>query len=144
MQIKFLRAFDHDLPMPEKDPDDAGYDLMVAEDVTLFPRQVKLVHSGWKCAIPKGYYGAIKPRSGRGHKEGLVLGNLEGVIDPSYRGEIMISLWNRKEEGEPLEIKKGERVCQMIITPYGSPIPKEVDDLDETERSSGGFGSTGN
>ena len=82
----------------------------------------------------------ILPRSGLGHR-GLVLGNLVGLIDSDYQGELKISLWNRAEN--PQTIEPGERIAQMIITPVIQPNFVEVDDFDESDRGEGGFGHTG-
>ena len=121
----------------------AGIDLHVvgipaAEIVE--PRQTMIVNTGIAVSIPEGYVGLIMPRSGLGTK-GLVLGNLTGVIDSDYRGEIILQLWNRSNT--PILIKILDRVAQMLIVPVAQPTIEVVDELDTTERGDKGFGSTG-
>ena len=121
----------------------AGVDLHVvgipaAEIVE--PRQTMIVNTGIAVSIPKGYVGLITPRSGLGTK-GLVLGNLTGVIDSDYRGEIILQLWNRGDT--TITINNLDRVAQMLIVPVAQPIIEMVDELDSTERGDKGFGSTG-
>ena len=121
----------------------AGIDLHVvgipaAEIVE--PRQTMIVNTGIAVSIPEGYVGLIMPRSGLGTK-GLVLGNLTGVIDSDYRGEIILQLWNRSNT--PILIENLDRVAQMLIVPVAQPAIEVVDELDTTERGDKGFGSTG-
>ena len=142
---------------------DAAVDLVSNEDVTLMPGEWKKVGSGVSCAIPKGFVGIVVPRSGLGCK-GLVLKNGCGVIDSGYRGEIGLTLYNNnpthvwcdlgsddgsKNEGwvyncsDVLYVRKGDRVAQMLILPVAQATFAKVDSLDETERGTGGFGSSG-
>ena len=119
----------------------AGIDLYATVSVrTIEPDQVVTANTGIAVSIPKGYVGLITPRSGLGTK-GLVLGNLTGVIDSDYRGEIILQLWNRSNT--PIAINNLDRVAQMLIVPVAQPVIELVDELDATERGDKGFGSTG-
>lgn len=122
----------------------AGIDLRAILDnpITIFPDQHIFVPTGIKVAIPENWVGLISPRSGLGTK-GLVLGNMTGVIDSDYRGEIMVCLWNRHPE-KKFEVQPYDRIAQMYVVPHYSYSNLDfVDHLDTTERGEGGFGSTG-
>lgn len=120
----------------------AGLDLYAdGETVVLYPGETKMIHTGIAMEIKPGVFGAIYPRSGLASKYGLRLANCVGVIDSDYRGEIGIPL--RNDGGTIKGIKAGERVAQMIIEPYQEAELIEVDELGDTERGAGGFGSTG-
>lgn len=102
------------------------------------------MHTGLAMVIPEGYFGAIYPRSGISVKKGLRLANCTAVIDSDYRGEIMIALHN--DSGQVQFVKKGDRVAQMVFQPYANDILFEdvrEGELSETDRGTGGFGSTG-
>lgn len=125
----------------------AGIDLCAMLDscdpscgFLLEPEDCEFINTGIAVSIPKGYVGLIMPRSGLGTK-GLVLGNLTGVIDSDYRGEIILQLWNRSNA--PITINNLDRVAQMLIVPVAQPVIEVVDELDITERGDKGFGSTG-
>ncbi len=120
---------------------DAGMDLCAMQTVTIRPHETALVGSGIACAIPAGWYGDVRPRSGMATKRGITLANACSVIDSGYRGEIMLPLHNLTEHA--VTVNAGERVCQLILAPYGQAQLVEVDELDETERNTAGFGSTG-
>jgi len=128
-------------------PGSAAVDLRAAikETIVLHPERTVMIPTALKMAIPEGCFGLIAPRSGLGARKGIVLSNLVGVIDPSYRGEIMISLWNRNpfESREIFVIEPGDKLCQMMFVPFVQVSFNPVDCLDETERGEGGFGSTG-
>ncbi len=121
--------------------DAAGADLCSIEEITLAPGETKLIHTGLAMAIPQGYGGFIFARSGLATKRGLAPANKVGVIDADYRGEIMVALYN--QSASPQTVEKGERVAQIVILhcPQGTFEP--VEELDETQRADGGFGSTG-
>ncbi|MFC6276131.1 dUTP diphosphatase [Psittacicella hinzii] len=124
----------------------AGMDLRAnlenKTEIVLQPGQSFLVKTGIAIFINDSRYAAfIYPRSGQGHKRGIVLGNLVGVIDSDYQGELMVSLWNRSSE--PQTIQHGERIAQLVIQRIESVILEEVDSFDQSERGAGGFGSTG-
>ena len=120
----------------------AGADLYSAEgDVVINPGETKFIGTGLATAIPVGTVGLIYARSGLACKKGLAPANKVGVIDSDYRGEIKVALHNHGTE--PQTVLKGERVAQMVITPYYSVNYVEDQELDETLRGEGGFGSTG-
>lgn len=120
---------------------DAGLDLRITEDVWLRPGERKNVPTGVRAAIPAGYVGLCFPRSGLASKLGISLSNCVGVLDSGYRGVIGATLVNHDKK--PHLLQKGERVCQLVIVPFASCELKIVDELDNTERGEGGFGSTG-
>lgn len=120
----------------------AGADLYSCEgEITVAPGETKLVHTGLAMQIPEGYVGLIYARSGIATKRGLAPANKVGVIDSDYRGEIMVSIFNHSAEAQTIEA--GERVAQIVITPYLTANFIEADELDDTKRGAGGFGSTG-
>ncbi len=121
----------------------AGMDLYVKldNDVTLAPGERVLVPTGIAIALPEGYEAQVRPRSGLAIKHGVTLLNTPGTIDADYRGEISVILINHG--AEDFIIKDGERVAQMIIAPVSRCQLQLADNLDETERGSGGFGHTG-
>ena len=118
--------------------DDAGLDLTTIETHTLNPGEGKIFKTGLAMAIEPGHVGLVWDRSSMGKKGIKTLG---GVIDSGYRGEIGVVLWNISLV--PIEIKAGERIAQMLIQAISTPQTQEVASLSETERSSGGFGSSG-
>ena len=125
-------------------PGSAGLDLraLLDEPLTLAPGETALVHTGIAIHVADPTYAAlILPRSGLGHKKGLVLGNLVGLIDSDYQGELMISCWNRGQETQTID--PFERLAQLIIVPVVQPELVEVESFDESVRGTGGFGSTG-
>ncbi len=119
----------------------AGYDLYASEAVTILPGATEKVHTGIAIAVPVGNFGGIYARSGLATKRGLRPANCVGVIDPDYRGEVIVALHNDSKENQ--EIEAGERIAQLVIQPYNMVSMEVVDELDETERGTGGFGSTG-
>ena len=121
----------------------AGADLYacLSEEITIQPGKSVFVPTGLAMEIPKGYAGLIYARSGLACKRGLAPANKVGVVDSDYRGEFMIVLYNHGTE--PQTISHGERIAQLVITPVITPGFMEVDDLTDTQRSGGGFGSTG-
>ncbi len=126
----------------------AGLDLTaclprggIGESVTIEPRKVVKIPLGFACAIPNGYEGQVRPRSGLSTKHGISLPNAPGTIDSDYRGEMFIALINLSDE--PYTITHGDRIAQLVIAPVVRAGFVEVDDLDETQRGSSGFGSTG-
>ena len=121
----------------------AGADLHARTDgpVTIAPGGTALIHTGIAVAVPQGYVGLVYARSGMACKRGIAPANKVGVIDADYRGEVMVYLHNHGDQ--PQIIEDGERVAQLVITPYLTAQFQSVDELDGTERGSGGFGSTG-
>lgn len=122
--------------------DDAGVDLRANETVTIKPFERKMVGTGMRTAIPRGYVGLCFPRSGLATKLGISLANCVAVIDSGYRGEWKAALINMNPEKE-ITIEKGERVFQLIVMPFPRVVFDAVTQLDETERGEGGFGSSG-
>lgn len=123
----------------------AGLDLRacINAPLELHPGQVVMIPTGMAVHLnDPGYAAMLLPRSGLGHKHGIVLGNLVGLIDSDYQGPLMVSCWNRGDT--PYTIQVGERIAQMVIVPVLQPIFTQVDDFHETtERGQGGFGHTG-
>ncbi len=121
----------------------AGADLYACTDVKveIAPHETKLIPTGIAIEIPVGYAGLIYARSGIASKRGLAPANKVGVIDCDYRGEIMVALHNHSEEVQSIE--NGERIAQLVIAPYVTADFILADELDETVRGDGGFGSTG-
>lgn len=117
---------------------DAGYDLYSREDAVIFQNASGLFDTGVHMEIPAGYVGFLKSKSGLNVKSGI---QSEGVIDSGYTGSIMVKLYNHSEKA--VEIKKGQKISQLVILPVLTPELTIVDSLEETERGNGGFGSTG-
>ena len=125
-------------------PGSAGLDLRACldEPVTLAPGQTFLVPTGLAIHVADpGLAAIILPRSGLGHKHGIVLGNLVGLIDSDYQGQLMVSCWNRGPSS--FVIQPMERIAQMVIVPVVQAQFRRVDEFGESERGEGGFGSTG-
>ncbi|HYD36899.1 MAG TPA: dUTP diphosphatase [Allosphingosinicella sp.] len=130
------------LPLPAYATDHAaGLDVVAAEDVTLAPGARHAVATGFAIAIPHGYEVQVRPRSGLALRHGITCLNTPGTIDSDYRGEVKIILANLG--AEPFEVRRGERIAQLVPAPVQRAAFRETDDLDSTGRGSGGFGSTG-
>lgn len=121
---------------------DAGLDLRSNEDVTLMPHERRLVGTGLAVAIPEGYAGFVQPRSGMALRLGLSMANTPGLVDAHYRGELKVVAINL-DDTEPIRIARGERIAQLVIQRVPVVRLVEVDELDDTDRGSGGFGSSG-
>ena len=121
---------------------DAGLDLRANEDVTLAPHERRLVSTGLAVAIPEGYAGFVQPRSGLALREGLSMANTPGLVDSHYRGELKVCAVNI-DDTQPIHIERGERIAQLVIQRGPVVSLVEVDELDETDRGAGGFGSSG-
>lgn len=138
-----LKMLDEGLQAPSyAHPGDAGADLRARVDVTLAPGQRALVPTGVALALPFGYVGLVHPRSGLATKHGLTVVNAPGTVDAGYRGEISVTLLNT-DATEPIVLKRGDRIAQLVIQRVESARFIPVADLDETARGAGGFGSTG-
>ncbi|HET9140005.1 dUTP diphosphatase [Actinophytocola sp.] len=138
-----LTRFDPDVPLPAyARPGDAGADLVTTSDVVLAPGERAVVGTGIAVAIPDGYAGFVHPRSGLAARVGLSVVNTPGTIDSGYRGEIRICLINL-DPREPVELRRGDRVAQLVIQRVEHAVFREVAELAESERSTGGYGSTG-
>lgn len=119
----------------------AGMDVVSAEDVTISPGGRHAVATGLALAIPPGYEIQVRPRSGLALRHGITVPNTPGTIDSDYRGELKAILINHGSE--PFAIHRGDRVAQLVLAPVTRAVWEEVEELDETARGSGGFGSTG-
>lgn len=117
----------------------AGYDLTSTVDIDILPGRRELVSTGISIKLPPGLYGRIAPRSGLAVKNGIQVG--AGVIDPDYTGEVKVLLFNQGYD--IIKIKIGERIAQLVLERFETPEIREVTEIEETERGSGGFGSTG-
>ena len=120
----------------------AGFDLYSVEEATIEPAATVLIGTGWAMEIPTGYFGAIFARSGLATKQGLRPANCVGVVDSDYRGEVKVALHN--DSSKTVNLSAGTRIAQLILVPY-SCIENiyEVEELHDTTRGTGGFGSTG-
>lgn len=134
-----------EFPMPAyATPGSAGLDLraMLKEDLTLEPGQTVLIPTGLAIHVADpGLAALILPRSGLGHKHGIVLGNLVGLIDSDYQGELMVSCWNRGNTAFNMAI--GERIAQLVLVPVIQARFEVVEEFDDSERGAGGFGHSG-
>ena len=141
MRVKKLRA--NAIIPTYGSPEAAGADLYACleADVTIAPGKTVFVPTGLAMEVPKGYAGLIYARSGMACKRDLAPANKVGVIDSDYRGEILVALHNHGKA--PQTISHGERIAQMIITPVLTPAYEIAENLDDTHRGEGGFGSTG-
>ena len=119
----------------------AGMDVLAAENVTIRPGQRHAVATGLAVAIPQGYEIQVRPRSGLALKHGITVPNTPGTIDSDYRGEVKVILINHG--ADDFAIQRGDRIAQLVLAPVTQAAWEEVEDLDETARGAGGFGSTG-
>ena len=135
----------HEFPLPSHATGGAaGLDLraMVKETTVIAPAQTLLLPTGMAIYIEDpGYAGLILPRSGLGHKHGIVLGNLVGLIDADYQGELMVSCWNRSDQH--FTVEPGDRIAQLMIVPVQQVSLRQVDSFTATDRGAGGFGHSG-
>lgn len=146
LQAKILDPrLGRDFPLPQyATPGSAGLDLraLLAQDTVLEPGQTLLIPTGLSVYIgDPGLAAMILPRSGLGHKHGIVLGNLVGLIDSDYQGELMVSCWNRGQT--PFTLTVGERIAQLVLVPVVQAQFELVETFDETQRGTGGFGHSG-
>lgn len=140
--IQIVRL-DPELPLPSyAHPGDAGADLHAREDVTLKPGERRLVPTGVALALPEGYVALVHPRSGLAHRHGLSIVNAPGTIDAGYRGEIQVCLVNL-DPVEPIELRRGDRIAQLVVQQFTRADFVEVDELPDSVRGAGGYGSTG-
>jgi len=146
VQLKILDPrLGRDHPLPEYATDgSAGLDLraMIEEPLDLGPGQSELIPTGMAIHIAEpGIAALILPRSGLGHKHGIVLGNLVGLVDSDYQGQLYVSCWNRG--GDPFRIRVGERIAQLVLVPVLHARFQVVDAFTSSDRGTGGFGHTG-
>jgi len=143
-EVRFRRlASNPDLPLPNRATEHAaGYDVRSAEaSVTMEPGEIRLVATGLVMELPEGVECQVRPRSGLALKHGVTLPNSPGTIDPDYRGELRVIMQNLGPEAVTLE--RGERIAQLVFARFEAPEIVEVEQLSETDRGAGGFGSTG-
>ena len=141
MKMRYVKLDDRAITPTYGSTDAAGADLYALDSAVIFSGETKLIHTGIAVEIPHGYVGLIYARSGLATKRGLAPANKVGVIDSDYRGELMVSLYN--QSGKTESINRGERIAQLVITPFLQVEYELSDDLSSTERGAGGFGSTG-
>jgi dUTP pyrophosphatase len=143
LEVPVVRL-DPDLPLPAyAHPGDAGADLVAREDAHLPARGGRaVVPTGIALALPEGWAGFVQPRSGLALRHGVTCLNTPGLIDPLYRGELKVVLVNT-DPAEPYEVKRGDRIAQLVVEKVELVEWEEVDDLGATERDIHGFGSTG-
>ena len=138
-----IKLLDPELPAPAyAKPGDAGADLRSRIDFELEPGERALVPTGVAIALPEGYVGLVHPRSGLATKNGITIVNAPGTVDSGYRGELMVTLLNT-DKTKSFHVQRGDRIAQLIIQKYEHAPFTVVDELDQTERGSSGFGSSG-
>ncbi|WP_028463938.1 dUTP diphosphatase [Nesterenkonia alba] len=138
-----IQLLDPDLPLPRyARSDDAGADLLSAEDFTLQPGERRLVPTGIAIAIPAGWVGLVHPRSGLAVRHGVTLVNSPGTIDAGYRGEVKVPLVNT-DRHQPVSFARGDRIAQLVIQRVEHAAFRPVEKLPDSERGESGFGSTG-
>ena len=138
-----IRRLDAGLPLPSyAHARDAGLDLLASIDATLKPGDRAAIPTGIAIEIPEGFAGFVHARSGRALREGLALANAPGLIDSGYRGEVKVIVVNL-DSHEPIYIKRGEKIAQLVIQPVETVDLVEADELAASDRGPGGFGSTG-
>jgi dUTP pyrophosphatase len=140
--LRFRRLSPDARPPAQAHDGDAGYDLHAAEAVTIAPGERASVGTGIAVAIPRGRAGLVVPRSGLAARNGISVVNAPGLIDSGYRGELRVLLLNT-DRSEAFAVDPGDRIAQLVLVEVGTPELEEVDELDETARGAGGFGSTG-
>jgi dUTP pyrophosphatase len=138
-----LTRLDPGVPVPSyARPGDAGADLVTTSDVVIGPGERAVIGTGVAVAIPDGFAGFVHPRSGLAARVGLSVVNTPGTIDSGYRGEIRICLINH-DPRVPVELRRGDRVAQLVVQRVEHAVFREVDELTPTGRGTGGYGSTG-
>lgn len=138
-----VQRLDPDLPLPSyAHPGDAGADLVTTVDVTLAPGERALVPTGVAIALPDGFVALVHPRSGLAARHGLSIVNTPGTVDAGYRGEIKVLLINH-DPREPIELRRGDRIAQLVIQRFERAAFVDVEALPESVRGGGGYGSTG-
>ncbi|MBE9373056.1 dUTP diphosphatase [Saccharopolyspora sp. HNM0983] len=142
--VKVLLArIDPDVELPSyAEPGDAGADLVTTSDLVLQPGERALVGTGVAVALPPGYAGFVHPRSGLAARSGLSVVNAPGTIDSGYRGEIKVCLINH-DRREPLALRRGDRIAQLVVQRVEHAEFHEVEELPDSQRGTGGYGSTG-
>ena len=142
MTLRFRRLSEAARPPAQAHEGDAGYDLHAAEAATIAPGERASVGTGIAIAIPEGQAGLVIPRSGLAARHGISVVNAPGLIDSGYRGELRVLLLNTDTD-EAFTVQPGDRIAQLVLVAVETPELLEVEELDETVRGAGGFGSTG-
>ena len=138
-----IKLLDPELPAPAyAKPGDAGADLRSRVDFELEPGERALVPTGVAIALPEGYVGLVHPRSGLATKNGITIVNAPGTVDSGYRGELMVTLLNT-DKTKSFHVQRGDRIAQLVIQKYEHATFTVVDELEQTERGSSGFGPSG-
>ncbi|WP_309113761.1 dUTP diphosphatase [Saccharothrix sp.] len=138
-----LSRLDPSVPLPSyARPGDAGADLVTTTDVVIEPGERAVVGTGIAIALPEGYAGFVHPRSGLAARVGLSVVNTPGTIDAGYRGEIKVCLVNH-DLREPVVLSRGDRIAQLVVQKVEHAVFREVDELPDSARGAGGYGSTG-
>ena len=143
-RVRFRRLESNpDLPLPARQtPGSAGYDVASADpDFVLQPGERRLVATGLAMELPDGVECQVRPRSGLALRHGIILPNAPATIDPDYRGELKVIVWN--SGAEPFPVPRGTRIAQLVFARFESPEVVEAQELSGSERGAGGFGSTG-
>lgn len=140
-KIVKLKKLNEDAIVPEYAyPTDAGMDLKSSEEYVLMPNETAMINTGLSIAIPEKFFGGIYSKSGLASR-GIIVANSPGIVDTMYRGEVKVLLYNRTKA--PHQINIGDKIAQLILMPFEQIKFREVEELDETDRKDGGFGSTG-
>ena len=142
MELRFRRLDEAATPPARAHDDDAGFDLFASEAAELGPGERAAVGTGIALAIPEGHAGLVLPRSGLATRHGIALVNAPGLIDSGYRGEVRVLLLNTDRAG-PFEVAEGDRIAQLLLVRAEAPELEDAEELDETTRGEGGFGSSG-
>jgi dUTP diphosphatase len=140
--LRFRRLSEAARPPAQAHEGDAGYDLHAAEGLTIAPGERASVGTGIAVAIPEGQAGLVIPRSGLASRHGISVVNAPGLIDSGYRGELRVLLLNTDRQ-QPFSVEPGDRIAQLVLVRVETDEAVEVEELDETVRGAGGFGSTG-
>ena len=141
MTLKFKRIHPDAILPAYAHPSDAGMDVRSVEDLTIPAGERALVHTGLVMLLPPMYEAQVRPRSGLALKSGITVLNTPGTIDSGYRGEIGVILMNHSKAA--FNVRKGDKIAQLVIAPVTQPEVVETDTIDDTDRGEGGFGSTG-
>lgn len=141
--LVLVQRLDAGLPLPRyAHPEDAGADLAIATDLELAPGRRALVPTGIAIALPVGYAAFVHPRSGLAARHGLSIVNAPGTIDAGYRGEIKVCLINL-DPSEPIRLRRGDLIAQLVVQPVSAALFRPVEQLPDSVRGAGGYGSTG-
>jgi len=141
VKLKLLENYPKDIPLPVYSAGNSGFDLRAVEPAKILPYDRRVIKTGLAVEIPTGYEIQIRPRSGLALKHGITVLNTPGTADASYRGEIQVILFNTSRE--PFLVNIGDRIAQGVLSKVEYPSFEIVEELSETKRGEGGFGSTG-